>query len=62
MKKFDKDDFRKDLEEELKNMESNSYKDFETAFSRALDKHAPKKKNLCEQIANPAFRKLCEWQ
>ena len=44
MKKFDKDDFREDLEEELKNMESNSYKDFETAFSRALDKHAPEKK------------------
>ena len=46
MKKFDKDDFRKDLEEELKNMESNSYKDFETAFSRALDKHAPEKRKI----------------
>ena len=40
-----------------KNIESNSYKDFETAFSRALDKHAPEKKNQSEQIANPTFRK-----
>ena len=60
MKKIDKDDFLKDLEKWLKDMGSNSYKDFETTFSRALDIHAPEKKNQYEQIANPTFRKRCE--
>ena len=42
--KFDKDDYRKDLEKEVKNIGWNSYKDFKTAFSRVLEKHAPEKK------------------
>ena len=45
------------LEEELKNLESNSYKDFETAFSRALDKHAPEKKKSVRANNKPYVSK-----
>ena len=57
MKKFYKENFRKDLEEKLKYMGSNSYKYFETAFSRVLDKHAPEKKKYVLVNSKPYVSK-----
>ena len=41
-------------------MESNSYKDFETAFSRALDKHAPEKKKSVRANSKPYVSKAMQ--
>ena len=53
--KFDKDDYRKDLEKEVENIE-----DLKTAFSRVLEKHAPEKKKYLRAKNNPSFRMLFE--
>ena len=57
MKEFDRDDFRKDLEKELKNMGSILYKDFETTFSRTLDKHATENKKSVRANSKPYVSK-----
>ena len=58
IKNFDKDeDFRKDLVEQFKYMGSKLYKDFETTFSRTLDKHATEKKKSVRANSKPYVSK-----
>ena len=44
IKKINKDAFWKDFTEQLNQMSSNAYIDFETACLHTLNKHAPEKK------------------
>ena len=46
MKNFDKNAFKRDLKEKLKQTDSTNYALFEEIFENILDKHAPKKKKM----------------
>ena len=57
MRNFKKAAFKKDLKEQLNSIKTNTYIDFEIAFSKALDKHAPVKKKSLRANSKPYVTK-----
>ena len=58
MKRLDKIAFECDLRNRLREADLSKYEPFEEIFENGLDKYAPKKKKLSEQITNRKLQKL----